>query len=1055
MTSEVRVENGDIARGIKRPASWSQSMQDGDDEHHTQNLQVTRGFYDLQESAPLVCFGTLREIPIQVRYDPVASMAKDRKTDELVILNIIQLKETFWVTIGDGEPFGCFTTKMAEGLSRLRSLTHACSECQGIEYDGVVKFAAITDASESLNRSKFHTNLIVDINLYGHAHSAKAAGDALASSQLFLQFPTSDSRGLVYDNPQHLKLPGLADVHYLRHLDTLMEESIEERVQEASRTDIEAILDHMPQHGFLRELSADARISTELVKHQKEALDFMTRRELGSLPSSMSFWRSHSSENKASFYENVITHTRNNVPEEPLGGILADDMGLGKTLTSLAVIVGSLDRALDFARERTGEPIDTWHKTVPSKATLVVVPSSLLLDSWATEIERHIQRNTIRFYRYHGSSKRIEISDLLRCDIVLTTYATISSEFCRGQSMINRISWYRIVLDEAHTIRNAATKQFRAIHSITSHIRWCLTGTPIQNSLEDLGALVEFLRVPILDDRKTFRNHIIAPVLAGKSVRFRNLRKLLEILCLRRTKSLLNLPEPTTHTHMLDLSAPEREAYQDFGDSCRHAIDLAISGHSLKKANHHIIQTILGMRLFCNEGPKAFKGKKSLNGLPSDPDHALSYLQTCGKATCAQCHCEVQSMYHSDDRSSATLTVCEHLICGDCLPIYETDLNNDTKEGRAICPICGRRWARDSFFIGSAQDPADTPTSPEEMPSKLKLLLENLQTQGPDDKCVVFSFWKRTLDLVATGLEALNVPFLRIHGSIPSAKRVKILVEFEQSTSARILLVTFGTGGVGINKLMVANCIHILEPQWNPSVESQAIGRVLRLGQERSVRIVRYIARGTVEEAVQSQQLRKLQLARGGFGLAFKDDDTSQRVSEIMKLLCPVGVPNVSNMSSSPSLPLYLHRRNLHQSHYPSASKCLQLSLEASKLIGGLPARVPFRIRTCFLVVFVVCLYGKTQELHQHFLLHFFLLLVEVLRALYKHEYEYEWDCDWPVDCASPLVERWVLVDLEHCTQTCNWTVHQSDSSLTGYHVQDYDDTKQHSIAQPKTLPLN
>ena len=84
-----------------------------------------------------------------------------------------------------------------------------------------------------------------------------------------------------------------------------------------------------------------------------------------------------------------------------------------------------------------------------------------------------------------------------------------------------------------------------------------------------------------------------------------------------------------------------------------------------------------------------------------------------------------------------------------------------------------------------------------------------------------------------------------------------------------------------LNKLCTANKVHLIEPQWNPSVESQAIGRILRLGQQRKVTIIRYIMEGTVERAVQSQQLRKLQLARGGFGIA-KDDHATQRIEDIM-----------------------------------------------------------------------------------------------------------------------------------------------------------------------------
>jgi SWI/SNF-related matrix-associated actin-dependent regulator of chromatin subfamily A3 len=117
-----------------------------------------------------------------------------------------------------------------------------------------------------------------------------------------------------------------------------------------------------------------------------------------------------------------------------------------------------------------------------------------------------------------------------------------------------------------------------------------LTGTPIQNSLEDLGALVKFLKVPVLEDLALFRRQITTPVLANVSGRFTNLRRLLEATCLRRTKALLNLPEPVTDTQVLELSASESSMYHDFGDLCKHAIDLAVSGHSIKKANQHVIQ---------------------------------------------------------------------------------------------------------------------------------------------------------------------------------------------------------------------------------------------------------------------------------------------------------------------------------------------------------------------------------------------------------------------------------------------------------------------------------
>ncbi|KAF2680110.1 hypothetical protein K458DRAFT_460186 [Lentithecium fluviatile CBS 122367] len=511
--------------------------------------------------------------------------------------------------------------------------------------------------------------------------------------------------------------------------------------------------------------------------------------------------------------------------------------------------------------------------------TALVKYRSVQVNSRGRPLVVHTCPGTVTTYMYHGMGRRIDMSALLSRDIVLTTYATVAAESSRGASMLSRIEWYRVVLDEAHTIRNTSTKQFRAIHSVPTHIRWCLTGTPIQNTLEDLGALIKFIRTPLLEEHKMFKKYVTAPIFTHSSGRFANLRRLLEALCLRRTKSLLKLPDPVTDTLILDLSASETAAYDGFGESCRHAIDSAVSGHSIRKANHHVIQAILGMRLFCNDGPSAFLGKSNARGLPSNPEEALSYLQATENSTCVQCESEVLTVYQTDDQSSGVLTTCEHLICGVCLPAFEADLEDSLNGGHSQCPICGHHAARESFLISPKQG-HDT-ASGKAYPTKLAALLEKVHQKSPGDKCVIFSFWKKSLDLVAEILDSKGIALLRIHGSLPARKRAKILEEFEQSSSAVVLLITFGTGGVGINKLMAANQIHILEPQWNPSIESQAIGRILRFGQEQSVKIIRYIMKDTVEEAVRSQQLRKLQLARGGFALS-KDEHTSGRVQEIM-----------------------------------------------------------------------------------------------------------------------------------------------------------------------------
>ncbi|EUC34822.1 hypothetical protein COCCADRAFT_92479 [Bipolaris zeicola 26-R-13] len=683
------------------------------------------------------------------------------------------------MNIRDAIRFGCLNQKISQALKRLTSLSN-------VEVEGVVSRTSLEKARAEWKKSGRSANLLVDVNVYGPNTSgvAKAAGRILSNTRLFLQSPSFVTRLVTYDNPQYLKLPNVSN-------------------------------------------------------YQREAVDFMTRRETRDLPPSLSLWKPHSLPGGPFCYKHVITGAKSSEMEDALGGIFADEMGLGKTLTTLAVIVGSLERALNYAVGLTRGSTNSWTEIVPCKTTLIIVPSSC----------KHIEPGTLMVHRFHGLGKRVDLAHLLRMDIVLTTYATVAADFCRGKSTLNRVAWYRLVLDEAHYIRNPLRKQFRAIKTIPARIRWCLTGTPIQNSLEDLAALVKFLRVPVLDDLASFRKHISTPILSKTNNRFGNLSRLLEAICLRRTKLILQQPEPIVETKLLRFSAEEQMQYEDYAAGCKHHIDLAVSGHSFKKANQQVIQAILGLRLFCNDGERSLAKRSSAYGLPTLPEEALSFLQTSSDAVCIHCGCEITAMYQGDDKSSGVLTVCHHLICGECLPDFEADLDENSEDGRSCCPFCGLRVERSSFVIVPSSDTENsTDLRTTVWPTKLRAILDNVQQQGSSDKCIVFSAWKTTLDIMAGIFDVASVPYFRIHGSIPASRRSKVLDDFEQSTTVRVLLITLGTGAVGLNKMKAANIVHIIEPQWNPSIENQAIGRIIRLGQEKTVKIFRYIMKESVEE---------------------------------------------------------------------------------------------------------------------------------------------------------------------------------------------------------------
>lgn len=297
-------------------------------------------------------------------------------------------------------------------------------------------------------------------------------------------------------------------------------------------------------------------IKSELFVHQKEGLWWLMNREnCGELPP---FWEDNDGE-----YINVLTNYHTDKRPEPLrGGILADDMGLGKTLTLLSLI--AFDRACNntiLDREYVGEQIPEVdegstvfsnkkgkrgrvsaketrgrkkHKTednlvdmnvkgtsvgvtdkssLGGKTTLIVCPPAVF-SSWVTQLEEHTQRGSFKVYMYYGERTK-EAEELKKQDIVLTTYSTLASEDSWEDSPVKMIDWWRVILDEAHVIKNANAQQSRAVTNLKAKRRWVVTGTPIQNGSFDLFSLMAFLRFEPFSIKNYWQSLVQRPLAQG------------------------------------------------------------------------------------------------------------------------------------------------------------------------------------------------------------------------------------------------------------------------------------------------------------------------------------------------------------------------------------------------------------------------------------------------------------------------------------------------------------------------------------------------------------
>ncbi|KAH7018696.1 SNF2 family N-terminal domain-containing protein [Macrophomina phaseolina] len=231
----------------------------------------------------------------------------------------------------------------------------------------------------------------------------------------------------------------------------------------------------------------------------------------------------------------------------PKGGILADDMGLGKTIQSLALILNNPRPE----REETSEekPKDKKQK-IPStvcKSTLVVAPLALI-KQWESEVKTKVlSSHKLKVLVHHGPSRTKRGEELKKYDIVITTYQSLASEHAASSDGPEGpkigcygVHWYRIMLDEAHSIKNRNAKMTQAAYGLRSYYRWCLTGTPMQNNLDELQSLIRFLRIKPYDELSRWKNDIAGPMKSGRgNLAMRRLQVFLKAFMKRRTKDVL------------------------------------------------------------------------------------------------------------------------------------------------------------------------------------------------------------------------------------------------------------------------------------------------------------------------------------------------------------------------------------------------------------------------------------------------------------------------------------------------------------------------------------
>lgn len=280
------------------------------------------------------------------------------------------------------------------------------------------------------------------------------------------------------------------------------------------------------------------------------------------------------------------------------GGFLCDDMGLGKTIQAIALILG---RPFDQKRDKS------------IKATLVIAPLALI-HQWAEEISE--KAPGLKVLVHHGPNRNKTQEIFANYDVIITTFQIISTEH-QGNGPLYQQEWHRIILDEAHTIKNSTTKMAIAARALEGKRRWCLTGTPIQNSVDDLQSLISFLRIGPYDNKETFKIQISNPISQGRGENaFKRLHAVLGVIMLRRTKAVLskdgafNLPARNVERVNLMFNRKEFEFYKKLETMAVKSI------RDEDKSYIHVLLLLLRLRQACDH-PKLIESIKDVTSQDS------------------------------------------------------------------------------------------------------------------------------------------------------------------------------------------------------------------------------------------------------------------------------------------------------------------------------------------------------------------------------------------------------------------------------------------------------
>ncbi|KAI8092310.1 SNF2 family N-terminal domain-containing protein [Gilbertella persicaria] len=518
------------------------------------------------------------------------------------------------------------------------------------------------------------------------------------------------------------------------------------------------------------------------------------------------------------------------------GGILADEMGMGKTIQTIALLLS--DR---------------------KKPNLVIAPTVAILQ-WKDEIERHTN-NALSVYVFHGNKRTSSVEDLKKYDVVLSTYSIMESSFRRQESgvhnkatrsirkeksVLHKIKWHRIILDEAHNIKDRSSNTARSVFNISGAYKWSLTGTPLQNRVGELYSLIRFMQAdpfsyyyckqcPCKEITWRFsnkrncdscghtpmnhtcwwNNEVLKPIqyhgyLEEGREAMKKLGILLDKIMLRRTKIQcaddLGLPPRTVIVRRDMFTEEEEDVYTSLYSDVQRTFTTYVEEGTVLNNYANIFELLMKMRQ-CADHPDLVTKKSSDNK----------------QLVCMLCN---------DPPEDAIAAACKHVFCRECCVQYYDSFDSNDNYEKPRCPSCYAEFSVDlsqpaievegghglnaNYSKSSIVNRINMSTW--RSSTKIEALVEELSKLRQEDKTIksiVFSQFVNFLDLVYWRLSRAGFECIRLDGTMTPDQRNAAINSFMTKPTVTVFLISLKAGGVALN-LTEASRVFICDPWWNP-----------------------------------------------------------------------------------------------------------------------------------------------------------------------------------------------------------------------------------------------